>query len=117
MKKNLKFIIYSQQLFFPVFIFAQSLQVVRTLVEELGSIVQIAIPIIFGLALMFFIWGVATFILNAGDSKLREEGKQRMIWGIVGMFVIMSIFGIVAFINTALGIPARCPFGGYSPGC
>ncbi|MFZ2522465.1 MAG: hypothetical protein WAX44_00850 [Minisyncoccia bacterium] len=112
MKKNLKFLIYAPQLLFPVFIFAQSLAVVRTLVTEFGNIVRLLIPIVFGLAFMFFMWGVATFILNAGDTKLREEGKQRMIWGVVGMFVIMSIFGIVAFINTALGIPQTgCPIG------
>ena len=61
------------------------------------------IPIFVALALIYFIWGLMKFIL-AADSEAREEGKKGMWLGIVALFVIVSIWGIVAFISRTLGI-------------
>jgi uncharacterized membrane protein YkvI len=117
-KKILKNLFYFQSLIFPSFVFAQNFQILRNFVIQFGTLVRVVFPIVFGLITMFFIWGVAVFMLNAGDSKLREEGKQRMFWGIVGMFVVVSLFGIVAFLNRVFGVPASCSNpGDYGPGC
>src|SRR3989344_4791875 len=44
------------------------------------------IPLIFALAMVFFVWGVVKFfIINAGEEAKRAEGKQYMIWGIVAL--------------------------------
>lgn len=115
--KELKYFIILLLNFFPSLSFAQGLEKLKTLLREFDQIVNITVPVVFGLVFVYFIWGAATFILNAGDSKLREEGKQRLIWGIIGMFVVISIFGIVQFINGALGVPLICANGGQAPGC
>lgn len=112
--KNLKYLPYTVSFVFPIIASAQSLRTLETLVREAGNIIRLTTPIVFGLALLFFIWGMAIFILNAGEPKMREEGKQRMIWGIVAMFVIISIFGLAEFINRSLGINPN-PTGGYLP--
>ena len=41
---------------------------------------------------------------KAGDEKGREEGKSRMIWGIIGLFVIVSMWGLVRFVGETLGV-------------
>jgi len=63
-----------------------------------------AIPIVFGLALLFFLWGVALYILSAGDEKKAKEGKSIMIYGVIALFVIFSLMGIIKFIGGNLGI-------------
>lgn len=62
------------------------------------------IPLAFALCLLYFFWGVAKYIRSASPGN-KEEGKQVMIWGIVGIFVAFSIWGIVALIRSELGIP------------
>ncbi len=66
------------------------------------DLITTAIPIVAGLALLFFFWGLAKFILKADDETAREEGKQVMKWGIVALFVMVSVWGIVAFLQEDL---------------
>ncbi|NNM83893.1 hypothetical protein HKL94_01590 [Candidatus Parcubacteria bacterium] len=66
-------------------------------------ITQIINPIILLLAaaaFVLFIWGVFEFILHAGDEGKRGEGKQAIMWGLVGLVIIFGAYGII---NVALG--------------
>ena len=60
------------------------------------------IPIAFTLSLLYFFWGVAKYIKSEGDGK--EEGKKIMIWGIVALFVISSVWGLVYWLRAELGL-------------
>lgn len=62
------------------------------------------VPLIMILATAAFIWGVAMFVAHPGEEKVREEGKKRIVWGIVGLFVAISVWGIVALIATMVNI-------------
>jgi hypothetical protein len=44
------------------------------------------------------------FIGKVGDEKARIEGKRRMVWGIVSLFMIISVWGFVALIQNISGI-------------
>ena len=68
--------------------------------EAKTIVTDILIPLVFALALLFFFWGVAKYIWSAGDAK--EEGKQIMVWGVVALFVMSSIWGIIYFIGDEL---------------
>jgi hypothetical protein len=62
-------------------------------------------PIIYllvSLAVMYFFWGLTIFILNADDLKQRTEGKNHMIWGIIGLFIIYSVWGIINFVDATV---------------
>lgn len=94
-------------MFSPMLALAQErLGNVTDLVESIGNIVQIAIPIVAALALLYFFWGLANFILatGSGDEDKRDKAKSVMIWGIVALFLIVSVWGIVEFIGDALVI-------------
>ena len=54
-----------------------------------------AFPIIVGATLLVFFWGLAQFIRSAGDEKKIVDGKRLMFWGIVALFVMVSIWGII----------------------
>lgn len=74
--------------------------------SAMGIINNILIPLAFALCLFYFFWGVAKYIRSgAGGEKAAEEGKQVMVWGIVGLFIATSIWGIITFIRTELGVP------------
>lgn len=55
------------------------------------------------LAVVAFFYGLANFILISGDEKKRDGAKSIMIWGVVGMFVMVTIWGILGFMQATLG--------------
>jgi hypothetical protein len=88
----------------PMVAFAAGGQLV-SLMDTIGTLVKKAIPILTALALVFFIVGLIRFVIAADEEK-RKDGKSMMWWGIIALFVIVSIWGIVNFIGTNLGIDA-----------
>jgi hypothetical protein len=62
------------------------------------------VPLIFALALLFFLWGVLKAFVIKGDEDSRSEGKQYMVWAIVGLVVMVSLWGIVNLLSGALGL-------------
>lgn len=58
----------------------------------------------FMVAFLVFFWGVVVFIANAGNETKIKEGKKFLLWGIITLFVMMSIWGILNLLmNTFFG--------------
>ncbi len=56
------------------------------------------------LALLYFVWGVTKYIYHSGDAEKRTEGYQMMIYGIIALFVMVSVWALVGVLsNTFLG--------------
>lgn len=75
---------------------------VDNLVTDIGNIVNKVIPILFAVALLVFFWGLIGYIFAAADDK--EKKKKTMIWGIVALFLMASVWGLVRFLGDAFGI-------------
>ncbi|HEY4515707.1 MAG TPA: hypothetical protein VJH67_00790 [Candidatus Paceibacterota bacterium] len=67
----------------------------------------------FVVATAVFFFGVAKFIASSDDDTKREEGKKSIVYGIVGMFIMFSVYGIVNFVLNTFGIPNQT--GGIIP--
>src|SRR5258706_10003371 len=52
-------------------------------------------PILLAIAVLVIAWGIFKFILAAGDEGARAEGRSFILWGIVGLFLMLSIWGLV----------------------
>lgn len=68
------------------------------------------LPILLAMTLLVFFWGLVGLIRSSGDEKAVSEGKQFMLWGIVGLFVLVSFAGIISlftgdFFGQSFGIP------------
>jgi len=63
-----------------------------------------ALILLFSVALLVFLFGTFQFILKASDEKARSEGKTAMVWGLVGMFIMISAFGIIRLILSSTGL-------------
>ena len=67
-----------------------------------------AIIIAIGLAIVFFFWGLAKYILlNAGDEEKKKEGRNIMIWGVIALFIMVSIWGIVSVLADTFGVDSK----------
>lgn len=72
------------------------------LIHALGGLINTAIAVVIAIALLIFFWGIVKFIFKVGgDEKAEEDGKRIMKWGLIALFVMVSIWGIIRFFEEA----------------
>lgn len=76
----------------------------RGLLVSSVDLMNLTIRILFGLAVAYFFWGMIQFIAKSGEERARTEGRKKMLWGIIALFVMASIYGILALVGSTLGI-------------
>lgn len=115
MKNKTKYALLALTLTLPALVLAAPLGGLKSLLQAVRDLLDLAIPVMYGICLIFFFWGLGQFILHdAGNDKTREDGKKKMLWGIVALFVFISIKGILSFIGQAVGLEPT-PGGGVLP--
>ena len=78
----------------------------KDLIKAFGGVMGKLIWVFFAVALLVFFWGLVKFIFRVGgDEKAVEEGKNIMIWGVVSLFVMLTVWGLVEFLRINLAIP------------
>ena len=101
-----KLITFAATLILPITAFAQgtggSLGNVENLATSIGRIINILIPIAFALAILAFFWGIAIYIFGGEHDK--EKAKKTMLWGIIAIFVMAAVWGLVKFIGQTFGV-------------
>ena len=86
---------------FPIVVFAQGR--ITYLLIDAKFIIRTLITIAVAVALLAFFWGLARFIFKVGgDEKAVEQGKALMKWGLIALFVIVSVWGIISFFQGEL---------------
>jgi len=58
-------------------------------------------------AFVIFGWGILKLITANGDPKKVGDAKGILTWGIIGIFILASMGGIIYFINAYIGIPTK----------
>lgn len=81
----------------PLLASAQAINDLSDVGSTLISIINdIIVPVLFAVAFIVFIWGAfKTFILGANSEDVKEQGKNLMLWGLIGFFVMVSVWGLV----------------------
>jgi len=83
---------------------------IQSLIQSLTTLVtESIVPIAFGLGTLMFFYGIARYVFNAGSKEEKVTGKHIMTWGVVVMFIMSAIWGIIAFLQRDIGIENR-PF-------
>ncbi len=72
-------------------------------VNILLGIINPLLLVLIMLSFLFFLRGLASFIFKSGDVKNNQEGKSIMIRGLVGLFVLVSIYGILKLLSVTFG--------------
>lgn len=102
--KHFKFIFLSILVLAPAFAFAQFSDTTQ-LINAFGGILNSLIVILIALALFVFLWGLVKFIFRVGgDEKAVAEGKRVMIWGLIALFIMVSVWGIIELVQDDLGL-------------
>lgn len=73
------------------------------------EIINPLIVLLFALALVFFLYGVFEFLSNAENDEKKTKGKSHMIWGIVGLTIMMGVWFILGVIMDTFNIKGIDP--------
>ena len=73
------------------------------------TINRYVIPLLFTLATAGFIWGLIQYFINAENEEKRKQGKSFMVWGLVALFVMISMWGLVGILSNTFGAKTLLP--------
>ncbi len=88
----------------PILASAQAFGNVNGLLTGFRGLINPALAIVTGLAILAFFWGLLKFIFSAGNEEERSKGRGYMIWSLVALFVMFSVWGLLQFIGSAFNI-------------
>ncbi len=68
------------------------------------NIINTLVPIVLGLAVLGVFWGMVRFLFGGSDSEARKGGIKTMLLGILVLFVMVSLWGIIGLLQRTIGI-------------
>lgn len=79
-----------------------------SLINMASDLINRLIPFIIALTVLVFLWGVFRFVL-ARDSDATKEAQSFMIWGIIALFVMVSVWGLVNILVRSFALQNQAP--------
>lgn len=107
MKKIFAFLVA----FVPAIASAQAIVDVNSLTYKLTNIGNVVIEVLIAFAVIFIIYNVVRFIMASGDD--RAGFRSSFLWGIVGLAVILSIWGLVRILTNTFRTDTNAPVNQY----
>jgi succinate dehydrogenase/fumarate reductase cytochrome b subunit len=97
-------LVFMVLLMIPVLVFAQDTSELKDTTEGVLRILNIVITIVFVIAVIIFGWGIVKLIMAAGDSAEIKQAKQFIWWGVIGIAILASIFGLITYLREFFGV-------------
>lgn len=93
----------------PLLAFAQvPAQNLRGLITLAGDLLNMVIPVLIAAALVVFFIGLVKYVWNnSGEDS--QSAKNIMIAGLVSLFVMVSVWGIIRLAQNTLGVQGNQP--------
>lgn len=77
--------------------------------KVLSDLVNGLIPIVLALTVLIFFWGLAMYLWDAGNAEKKGQGIQIMVMGVVALFVMVSIWGIIGVLQQTFKVDQSKP--------
>jgi len=90
--------------FFPVVASAQVVRNIKDLGGVISTILQNVIAVLIGVAVVVFLWAIFRYLTESKNEAKREEAKKYMIFGIIAIFIMVSVWGVIGLLNQTTGI-------------
>ncbi|MBI5045462.1 MAG: hypothetical protein HZC14_00395 [Candidatus Niyogibacteria bacterium] len=76
----------------------------KGLISTVQNILNALIPLFMVIATVVFLWGVVRYITAAGDEEKVKEARNFIIYGLIGLFVMVSVWGLVGVLVSTFGV-------------
>lgn len=70
---------------------------------KIGNLLNAIVPVLIALGVVFFVWGVITYVISS-DEEAKAKGRTNMIYGIIGLAVIVGLWGLVRIVGNTFGL-------------
>ncbi len=74
-----------------------------SLLCTIGNLLNSVVPVLIALGVVYFVWGVISYVISS-DEEAKKSGRDRMIYGIIGLAVIVGLWGLVGLLGNTFGI-------------
>ena len=76
-------------------------------IDEVKKLFEVVIDplvrLLFAAAIVYFTYGVFTYIRRSADSDGRIEGANHILWSTIGIFIMISVWGIISILENTVG--------------
>ena len=80
------------------------------------ALVSAVLPVLISLAVVVFVWGVISYVIGA-DEEAKKKGRDKIIYGLIGLVVIFAMWGLIAIIAQTFQIGVGSGSQGLSAPC
>jgi hypothetical protein len=101
--KKISHLIFATVLIVPSFAFA-AVTDFKSLMQLFADMLGSVINVVYVFTFAAFFWGIATFILNTGDATKMKEGRMWMLWSVIALFVMVTVWGLVGLLVNTFGV-------------
>ena len=70
-----------------------------SIVQTLIGLMNMLVGVLAALAIVIFFWGLVRFIYRSDDTGALKEGRSSIIWSLIALFVLFSIWGILQILS------------------
>ena len=86
-----------------------NLNTIPGLVARVNAVLNTIVPFLIGIAVFIVIWGVFNYVATASDEEKRVEARQYIIWGVILIFCMLSVWGFVNILVNSFSLSKRAP--------
>lgn len=76
---------------------------IESVLCKVNELLSAVVPVLIALAVVYFVWGVVSYMFG-GDEEAKKNGRGRIIYGIIGLAVIVSLWGLVNILTNTFGL-------------
>ncbi|MEI6478781.1 MAG: hypothetical protein WCO18_00665 [bacterium] len=84
----------------PLLAFAQNFTSVQSGISSIRDIINSLIPLIIGIAVLVFLWGLVQYVTAGADEEKKAAARGIIIYGIIIIFVMTAVWGFVRILST-----------------
>ncbi len=112
MKKKIISLVSFASILTPLFVFAQygncgnPDSTVFYMLCRVQGLLNTLMPLLVALGVVYFIWGVVSYVI-AKEEEAKKAGRDKMIYGLIGLVVIVSVWGLVAILKKTFGVTSN----------
>ena len=88
---------------------AGAVESINDLFNLTEDIINKLAPLLIAIAVIILLIGIINYIRAGDDEEKRAKGKNEMIYGIIGLFVMVSIWGLVAILSGTFNLSTDIP--------
>ncbi len=70
---------------------------------KIAEILNALLPVLIALGIVYFVWGVISYVVG-NDEEAKKKGRDRIIYGIIGLAVIIGVWGLVKILGNTFGL-------------